>query len=282
MNKKISRIIIEIAVFALTAFFAVGYYNKVKSNYNESDMQLYNLGLIVIAAVVVIGIKALRLYIISFGKNFRKLDFLQLYIRTTLVNLFIPMKAGELYRGYELGVMFNSIGEGYLIMLFDRFIDTLGLIIVVFAAALLVPGFELSGLYLIFLIGIAFLSIFYWSFAGLYQYWNHYFVIKRSSRRTLMGLSFLEKVKYAYNRIHTIIRGKFLFILALSVLAWGIEVITFLTLGAAVEGFSVSKYLTNILTGDLSLMGLLYLCGSAAVLVVLYILVRITKALLRK
>ena len=55
-------------------------------------------------------------------------DILFLYVRTTLANLIIPFKIGELYRVAAVKHMSGSFKTGILLVVIDRFFDTLALL----------------------------------------------------------------------------------------------------------------------------------------------------------
>ena len=100
-------------------------------------------------AVFVHAIKALRLYIVLFGNKFSFRKYLGQYIKTAAVNLLLPFKCGEIYRGLCIGELIGTYAEGYIIVIFDRFVDTLALITMVILAGFLF-GFEAAMYSIIF------------------------------------------------------------------------------------------------------------------------------------
>ena len=85
-------------------------------------------------------IKMMRMYLIVMERKISFDRFVPAYLRTTLVNLLIPYKLGEIYR---IGVFYRISGgfkTGFFSVLIDRFFDTLALVLILLPYQLLVSG----------------------------------------------------------------------------------------------------------------------------------------------
>ena len=120
---------INIAVFLIAILFfyhAIGTGIRQLCLKNDGNMVLF-LG--VLFTVLVYGIKALRLCIILLEKRLALANFIRLYIKTTLINLVFPFKLGEVFRMYCYGTEFRNYKRGFLLILIDRYFDTLPLLL---------------------------------------------------------------------------------------------------------------------------------------------------------
>lgn len=281
-NKKNYRYLwwLELAVIAVAAYFVWNLWKQSSLQQLDTLLNGYSIAGILITAGLVHLIKALRIYIIAFGTPFRKVDFLTTYVRTAFINLLIPFKLGEIYRGYEFGILLQNYGFGYIIVLVDRLMDTMGLILVVLMAQAVFTGYDISLLMLGFLLLIVVAILGYFTFDGLYRFWNHYLVTQKTSRRTLAGLEFLQGTKRAYDMVKRIVEGKFLFLFILSIMTWMIEIGALLLIGAHLTSISVSGYLSDIMVGRINQMNCIFIWACMAIFAIGYVACKAIKAYL--
>lgn len=202
-------------------------------------------------------IKALRLYIVLFGHKFDLDNFIWNYIKTAFVNMMVPYKFGELYRGYCIGTMIKSIVDGYIMVVFDRFIDTLALISIIFCFSFFMD-IELSRIYIFLTFFLVVVILLYNLFKPLYQYWNHFLIYNKSSKHTLIGLQFLKMCNEAFSNVSFIVKGRFVMLYILSLIAWTAEIGMIVVVGKAIGGVEVSTYLVDIMTGNLNFSNMMY------------------------
>ena len=256
-------------VWVFTVFFLWTIWQQALA-LNTTTMErtpLLVVGVIVTAFIVNI-IKALRMYIITFDYKISIWKYIRFYIVTAFVNITIPFKCGELYRGYYLGTLINSLSEGYIMVIFDRFIDTLALITIVIGVNVLL-GTDLGVIYLL-LAGFLFIVLaVYLLFPPLYMYWNHYLVYHRSSSNTLKALHFLEACNKTYGKISHIVSGRFVILYIISLLVWIVEIASVLVITSDAGRLYVSEYLQTILTGETTQYNFLFLFGSVLLYTVL-------------
>ena len=86
-----------------------------------------NLCVIILGFILVHLFKMIRLYLVLMEHKIPFGRFVLLYFRTTLVNLIIPFKLGELYRIEEVWRLTGIWQVGVLSVVVDRYFDILAL-----------------------------------------------------------------------------------------------------------------------------------------------------------
>ena len=238
------------------------------SNATVMETGIPQIVCIVITAFIVNIIKAVRMYVIMFGYEFSICKFIRFYIVTAFANITIPFKCGELYRGYYLGVLLGSFSEGYLMVIFDRFVDTLALISIVIGVNIFL-GTDMGVVYLL-LSGFLFIALTaYLLFPPLYKYWNHYLIFNRSSKNTLKALHFLEVCHKTFEKISGIANGRFVMLYIISLAAWIVEISSILIVNSDAKKNYVSEYLKKILTGETTQYNFFFILGSLVLFAIL-------------
>ena len=194
-------------------------------------------------ALLVYGIKALRLYFILLGQGISVPQFLKQYCKVIPVSVIYPYKLGELFRIYCYGHQISNFWNATVCSLLDRFIDTIALVCVLLSVAIYNKT-AISGILYVLLVFLAVVILAYFVFPELYLYWKKYFLMRPASKRGIAMLELLEKMQETYLRIQMIAKGKYVILFALSLLAWGIEIG-----GIGLMGGEILPYLTSALTG---------------------------------
>lgn len=210
-----------------------------------------SLGSLVVTLIVVAlvhSLKGLRFYLIMLDYSFPLPVFLNLYAETALVNLLLPYKAGEIYRGLRAGRAAESFLQGYASVLFDRFVDTLALVTVIIGFSFL-AGTGIPATCAFFAAFAFFIAALYWFFPSLDRFWQHYLLFNRSSENTLRALYICQLCHRAYDRVYTVVRGRFVLLYLMSVTAWFIEIGGLLVLGGKSSGSGLEGYLSAVLLG---------------------------------
>ncbi len=164
-------------------------------------------------------VKMMRLYLVLLEQKIEFKRFVSAYLRTTLLNLLIPFKLGELYRVYTFSRMTESVQIGLFSVVVDRFFDTMALVLILLPFQLLVSGhLTLPALFLaLFVIVILFI---FWIFPSVYGYLNNYIITSRSSKRSLAVLRGLDVLKRGYDYVKELVSGRYALMLLLSFCAW--------------------------------------------------------------
>lgn len=263
MDKKINHLEIGIstAVYLLTGNFFCLFLKELYDAIDRIYIDGWNLLCLIWIVVIVNLIKALRLYIILFGNQFSKTIYFMQYFKTSFVNSLLPFKSGELYRGFCIGKIVGSYTEGYIAILFDRFVDTLALLSVIIFLSFFF-GMKIKIIYIFLIIFLVLMMLIYLFFIPFYQYWNRFLIFYKSSEHTLSGLYFLEKCKEAFEHIRLLVKGRFLILYLISIFAWGLETATLFLGHDNDRGIEMSTYLSAILTGKTNKSNLVFIAFS--------------------
>lgn len=112
--------------------------------------------------------------------------------------------------------------KGIIIVLLDRFMDTLALISMVLAVWF-VNGGQLSFVIYVLILIVVCLLILYYVFPSIYSFWNHFLLSAKATEKKIALLHFLDVLHTVYGEISGVTRGRGILLYALSVIAWGIE-----------------------------------------------------------
>ncbi len=155
----------------------------------------------------------------------RKLSFFEilfLYIRTTFVNLIIPFKLGELYRVAAVKHMTGSLKTGILLVVIDRFFDTLALLTLTLPFEILFLRETDPVLGMLFA-ALILLLICYLSYVPSFRYLNKYLITSKRSRKAMMALDVLDKANLWYLYLRKLISGRSPLVFLASLLGWIME-----------------------------------------------------------
>ena len=172
--------------------------------------------------------KAARFYLVLLEQDIPLKSYLFLYARTTLVNLFIPFKLGELYRvaavyhvtGKEKGRQHGAMSV--LSVCVDRFFDTAALLAIIIPFGLIYGG-SIEPVPLILFLALFIFALVYLSLPKSYLYLNEYIIMYRQTKRSVSMLKWLEVVKEWYEFARGLIKGRAPMIIIASFLGWGAE-----------------------------------------------------------
>ncbi|MBO4905144.1 MAG: flippase-like domain-containing protein [Lachnospiraceae bacterium] len=208
---------------------------------------------ILIGFVAVHVIKLMRMYLIVLEQKISFDRFVPAYLRTTLVNLIVPYKLGEIYRIAVFSRISGGFTTGFFSVLVDRFFDTLALVLILMPYQLLISGTVTVPTIMLFVFEIAVLAA-YHVFPPSYEFLNRYIITSRDSKRSMMALAALEKINIWYEYVKMLVTGRYGILLLFSLAAWMLEIAV---LGAFTrllgKPFSVSDfgvYIESIVSGS--------------------------------
>jgi hypothetical protein len=203
-----------------TIIFAAKYKNIFELFKNKTASLITVL---IITVLLVHLIKALRLYLILFDSNIDLLYYLKVYCKVTPVSIVVPFKLGELFRMYCYGKALGNILKGAIIVLFDRFIDTIALVTLVILVQVFNGGHMTSFLYLLLIFLIVALLC-YFLFPNIYKFWKRYFLRAKATNKKLDILKFMDTSNKIYCEIENVVKGRGAILYMLSLAAWGVEI----------------------------------------------------------
>ena len=220
-------------------------------------------------------IKMMRMYLIVMDQKIPFDRFVPAYMRTTLVNLIVPYKLGEVYR---IGVFYrisHGLRTGFFSVLIDRFFDTLALVFILMPYQLFVSGsVTLPTLLLAAFLVVVLIA--YRVFPSSYVFLNRYIITSRDSRRSMMTLAALERVNDWYAYARELVTGRYGILFLFSLAAWILEigVLAAFTrlLGRSFRVSDFGSYIESIVSGSGYDIKMQYTVAQAAVIFVLTVI----------
>lgn len=220
--KKRSYYMINLATLFFTiAFFIQSFFQNLRSLYGKETITIVFAG--AFAGIVIVHLfKGIRLYFLVLEERPTVARFLKLYVKTTLVNLVFPFKLGELFRIYSFGHEWKNYKAGLLLILVDRYFDTIPLFLLLMGFTISGKG-TLYGIVVVLTVFIAVVTVMYFIFPSTYKYLNRFLIVNTNSERGLYALAILKKIRYWYLYVKELINGRELILVVLSVCAWLVE-----------------------------------------------------------
>ena len=245
-------------------------------------MKILLMILLLFGFFIVHAVKMMRLYLILLDRQIPFARFVPAYFRTTLVNLIVPFKLGEVYRVCEFWRLSGGFNTGFFSVLVDRFFDTFAIVLILLPYQMIVSGRVTLPVILlsVFLVVIVFAYVI---FPSTYRFLNRYIIMTRSSQKSMAVLKGLEVVNEWYEYVQNLISGRYGILILFSLLAWIAElfVITgFAKLGG--KSFSIGDfgtYIESIISGktdaitwQYNIIGAAIILIAAVVFTILYLL----------
>lgn len=237
------------------------------------------LPLLIVISIAVQLIKATRMYIIMIDTRLSYADNLRHYAATTIINIAIPFKIGELYRIFLYGNVIDSYAGGIVRVLTDRLVDTAALLTLL-SLLLVLKGTAVLPLYLVLLAAFVILVVVWMAFPSIYRFWNDYLIAQKHSARAVRVLRVLSDANNAYQYLRKLIRGRLFIMYILSLLAWGLELVGVYALTSfshANVSSQIAAYLNSTLSAAASEYQKLYALCYLGVLVLLLLFALILK-----
>lgn len=275
MKRKIQYGLINITALLLVAILFVSTYCGQDGIWPDGSIYIWVMMFAVTGLVH--GIKILRLYCALYGQDIPFREHVKQYCKVIPVSMLIPFKAGEVFRMYCYGYQMQNYLGGIIVILLDRFSDTLALITMVFFICL-AEGTGFIPVFYIMLIFLMCITACYLLFPGMYRYWKKYFLKSKASKRNNTILEILEKMNKLYSEIAYLAKGRCAILYLMSVIAWAIEIGGLVIVGRMQAdintGEALSEYLISALWGTESLYLKQFIMVSVILLFILYLSVR--------
>lgn len=197
------------------------------------------------------AVKMFRMYLVLVENRITFIRFVAAYCRTTLLNLVIPFKLGEIYRMIVYSRLTGSPGIGIAGVIVDRFFDTLALVLILLPLHALYPS-KISAVSVFLFVFVGVVIFVFAMFPAAYKYLNKYIIINRESRNSMAVLRWLEILNNGYEYIRMLVSGRYALIALMSFGAWVLEggLLFFIAgvLGLPFDAGDFSDYITSILS----------------------------------
>lgn len=243
---------------------------------------IFTLLLFLIGFTIVHLFKLMRMYLVVLEKNIPFKRFVLAYLRTTLVNLIIPFKLGEIYRVMVFSKLTDSFNVGLFSVLTDRFFDTLALIMILLPYQILLKG-SISISTIMLTLFLVLLIFAYWMFPSSYRYLNRYIIMNRSSKRSMAALRGLEIINEWYVYVRNLVKGRYGLLTLFSFGAWIVEFLVLMGIGSHLgSGFTVADfgdYISSILSSGSTRLSRTYTILSIIIIAVVWLVLAIVNLL---
>ena len=218
----------------------------------------YGVGsiLILMSEIILVHLlKMIRLYFTLYDSKIEFHEYFKIYCKVTPVSVILPFKLGEFFRMYCYGYKINNFLKGMIIIILDRFMDTIALVTVILLSLGVTGGHLTRFIYFLFIFLLLLIPI-YVAFPGIYQFWRKWLLKSNASTKKLCSLRVLDTLKKVYLEVENVIKGRGIILYFLSLIAWGIEIGCLILLNEyiQIEGItqSISTYLTTAMNGGQS------------------------------
>ncbi len=243
-NLKVYNII-NLLVLIIAAFIFLKEYYDVESLFK--DKNIWHIILIIVVVFFVHLIKAGRLYLALYEYNIDICTYIKIYCKVTPISLVFPFKIGEFFRMYCYGMELESMLKSIVIIIFDRFMDTLALVTILLLIIIFKGGYISLFTYLLFLFLISILII-YLVYPGVYKFWKKYTIKSIATERKLSVLKMLDLFNNIYLQIINVSKGRGVIFYCMSLIAWLCEIMGIVLLCGTTENINLNETLIDYLS----------------------------------
>lgn len=207
--------------------------------------------IIIVTALLVHSIKFIRIYLAFYGNGMKMKECLRTFCIATPISMLIPFKLGEIFRVLAYGKRVKNYFRGFIVVLLDRFMDTLALITVMLLVYIF-NGNRITAISYFLLIFLIIILWIYLAFPHIYKIWKRSLLLAKATEHRLEILSVLDKMNDFYYEMDHTVKGRGLVLYFLSLLAWvieigGISMLVFFTDGELKD--MIGQYLSSAMMG---------------------------------
>lgn len=156
-----------VVIFVTTILFLDKY---IITNRVFEKVRLTHILILILAACIVHVIKAGRLYLALYGSDMPFFTYIKTYCKVTPVSVILPYKIGEFFRMYCYGQQLNNYLKGIVIIILDRFMDTIALVTMILLIWIF-NGWHITSFVYILLVFLLVIVSLYIIFPSVYTFW---------------------------------------------------------------------------------------------------------------
>ncbi len=251
--------------------------------YIVTEQLFRNIGFVQILILILVvclvhAIKAGRLYLALYGSEMSFLTYIKTYCKVTPVSVVLPFKIGEFFRMYCYGQQLNNYLKGIVIIILDRFMDTVALVTMILLIWIF-NGWHITSFVYILLVFLLVIVLLYMIFPSVYSFWVKYLLSARATPYRLTALNILDKLNRIYKEITNVSRGRGAILYFMSLIAWIVEIGSVAILNGFTKGrpldTEISEYLSSAISGNQSAELKRFIFVSIMILLGIYIAVKI-------
>lgn len=261
-------------IFLISSILFVNYFGIF-----DMKFSFVELIILIILFLVLHVLKFIRIYFILLEEKIPLGRIIKIYIKSTFVSIVLPFKIGEIFKMYSYGRDINSYSKGIIAVIIEKFFDAIILSVVLIPYSLIKDG-KISALSVIILIFLVLAIAIYISFESTYYYLNKFFIAKSQSKRTLVVLNILYKLKRVYDKAKALIRGRSVFLICLTSIIWIIETIFVYLMSnfmnMKIDFMVVINYISDAFFGINNVLfnNYIYLCTAIFLVIIVFIYIR--------
>lgn len=268
----------------VTLFAAIWFMYGYKDIFFDENMMIL-LPILLFMAALVHTVKAGRLYLALYGSNMKLRAYLKTYCKVTPITMILPFKIGEFFRMYCYGKQIGNVLSGVIVILLDRFMDTMALVTVMIFIWMFGGG-KPSVFAYILLIFLVFVLLMYYVFPEIYKFWKMYLLRAKASVKKLWILKLLEILEVVYREIENVTKGCGIILYFMSLIAWGIEIGSAIIIYGMMNGsdlnLMLSRYLATAMIGSQSMELNRFVFASVIVFIIFYLVLKVYEIIVRK
>ena len=246
---------------------------------------VFKVLIVFVTAIIVHAVKAGRLYLALYGSEISVLSYLKTYCKVTPVGLVFPYKLGEFFRMYCYGKQMGNILKGIIIILLDRFMDTMALVTMILFICFMEKGSILPFTYVLLLF-LIFTILAYYVFPGVYDFWKKFFLKSKATERRLSVLRILDTLNRIYQEIKGVTKGRGMILYIMSLVAWIAEIGSIAVLNRLSRekdlNQMISGYLTSALSGEKTMELMRFIFVSVILMISTYVVIKMVEVMTRK
>ncbi len=274
MNKSNTLYNIINLVFLLSSILLVNYVGISYMNFSATQL------LILIACFLFLHtLKFIRIYFILLEEKIPLHKTIKIYIKTTFVSIVLPFKIGEIYKMYSYGKEINSYSKGIIAVILEKFFDAIILSAILIPSGL-INGGKISTLSIILLIFVIIIIVIYSSFERTYYYLNKFFIAKSQSKKTLVVLNILDKIKKIYDKAKDLSKGRYILLTSLTAVIWIVETMFVYIMSnfmnMKINFMVVANYISDAFFGISNVLfnNYIYLCTAIFLVIIIFIYIK--------
>lgn len=276
MKEKSRYNLINLIVLLTSAYIFIQEYKYIENIFVNLDFIYFVI--LTTSVIFIHAIKSIRLYFLLYGCNISLYEHLKIYCKVAPITAILPYKLGEFFRIYCYGRQIKSIYRGIIIILLDRFMDTLALVTMMFIVSIF-NGNNVPLLTYILIIFLITMFAIYFIFPGIYNFWKKFLMSSKATENKISLLKTIYEFKRIYNEISKLMSGRGFILYVLSLIAWGIELASLALVKFSLQenslAYDFSLYLSSALGVNDSIELRRFVIVSILVLIVAYIALKI-------
>lgn len=274
-NRECRYSLINFSVISAAVLLFAFNYQDVPSLFEGTDF--FSIFIIFMTVLLVHLIKAGRLFLALYGLEVGLSAHVKIYSKVTPVSVVLPFKLGDFFRMYCYGKQLGNDLKGIVIILLDRFMDSIALVSMLLLIRVLNGGQVIPFVYVL-IVFMAFVMAAYLIFPGIHIFWKKLILRSKATKRKLVLLKILDSLNTVYHEIENVTKGRGILLYLMSLAAWAVEMGSIVILhglsGQTSLNQKISEYLLSAMGQGRSVILRQFVYISIVLLIALYMFIK--------